>query len=1176
MRSTLLVIAVFLAFAAAAAAQTTSGSITGSVVDQQGAPVAGALVSIKNMDTNAVFTAKTRIGGDFIVTDLQAAPYTVTVEQSGFKKIEQSNVVLTANTNISIGQVQLQVGAIQQTVEVVAQGAQLEATSSDQSTGIVGTQIENTEVNGRSVLALLSLVPGMYTDGDFSVVNNQTGNIYTNGTRGTSFNLTMNGASNIDTGSNSKMMATVSLDAIQEVHVMTANFDAQYGKNAGGQIMVITKSGSTTFHGAGFWYYRDRGLNANTWMNDRDGVRKPYYHYNYEGYNLGGPAYIPGKFNRAKDKLFFFWSEEYQQQLIPQSSAVHVTVPTALERQGNFSQTLTNNNTTTPYSPKDYTTGAPFPGGIIPASKLYAPGLAVLNLYPLPNVSGQTGYNYQSQVSSSEPRHEQLLRLDYNATEKWRFSGSWTNLAKDVLTGDYCPSGYSLCPNFPLTPIQYKHPGYIAVLNATRTISPTLVNETIFDIAHHPVTVLPTDPNALTATATGVNLPTLYPAYDNWIPRISFNGSRISNAPSFDTGGGEWSPFNTYNSTIEWIDNLSKVFNTHVVKAGVFIHRNRKDQSAYAKTEGHYDWGDNSANPYDTGFGFANAAIGTYYSFADASKYVTGQYRYTNAEFYLQDSWKALPRLTLNYGIRAYYIQPYYDKGENTSNFLPNDYDASQAVRLYYPAIVNGTKVGLDRATGQTVSSFLVGQIVPGSGNMADGLLQAGHGISPYLMKSPGLLWAPRVGLAWDVTGKQNLVFRAGGGVYYDRYQGNDIFNMITNPPSIVQPTIYNGFAQNIGQSGAQYFGPPGISAIDYNGNVPTVINFSAGIQTKLPKAVRLDLNYVGSISRHLMEVTNINGIPYGADFLPQNQDPTLTATSSTILGSNALSSNFLRPYQGYGAINLEGFGATGNYNSLQAKLDRHFASGLFVSSAFTWSKCLGTAFGDGDSFRIDNLSRYALYSPCSYNIPFNLVVNYVYPLPGASHWGALNNVVTRAVSDGWQIAGLSQFRNGTPYSVGFSVPSYGNNQLTGSQDFGARVWLVGDPLAGISGSDPYSRINAAAFRPPMVGSIGIESPKNYLVGPGVNDWDMALQRQFKLKERLKLNFRADAFNIFNHAQFNGINSTINFTSITNPTPTNLPYRSDGTFNVSNKNGFGTVSGVRSPRVMQLMVKVTF
>ncbi len=1165
--------------AALAVAQTISGSISGSVVDAQGAPVAGAAVAIKNADTNATVTVKTSELGVFVVPNLQAATYSIGIEQPGFKKYEQSNIVLTANTNISVGQITLEVGALQQTVEVVAQGAQLETESAEQATSIVGTQIENTQVNGRSVLTLLTLVPGMYMDGnDFSIANNQTGNIYTNGTRGTTFNLTLNGASNIDTGSNTKMMATVSLDSVKEFRVLTSNFDAQYGKNSGGQIMVITKSGTKDFHGSGYWYFRDRGLNANSWLNNRDNVRKPYYHFNYEGYTIGGPAYIPGKFNRSKEKLFFFWSEEYQQQLIPEGVR-RITVPTALERKGDFSQTLANNNPATPYHPKDYLNGgSPFPGDVIPASRLYAPGLALLNLYPLPNIAGQTGFNYQSQVASSEPRHEQLLRLDYNATDKWRFFGSLTHLAKDALTGSYCPSGYSLCPNFPLTPIKYDHPGYVLTLNATRTISPTMLNETIFDIAHHPVTVLPADPAALTRATTGITLPTLFPPYADWIPRVSFNGTRISNAPSFDTGGGEWTPFQTYNSTIEWIDNFSKVFEKHVVKAGVFIHRNRKNQSAYAKTGGHYDFGDNSSDPYDTGFGFANAALGTYYSFAQANQYVIGQYRYTNAEFYLQDTWKVHRRLNLNYGVRGYYIQPYYDKGENTANFLPNLYDPKQAVRLYWPALdANGTKVGLDRATGQTVPTYLIGQIVPGSGDFANGLRQAGKGISPYLMKSPGILLAPRVGLAWDVTGNANLVFRAGMGIYYDRYQGNQIFNTIVNPPVIIQPTLYNGFAQSIGQGATQYFGPPGLTAIDYNGNIPTVMNYSAGIQAKLPKAVRLDVNYVASVSRHLMEVININALPYGAYFQPQNQDPTKVKSNPTaVLGSNAYDTNFLRPYQGYGDINYEGFGATANYNSLQVKANRQFTSGLFVSSAFTWGKCLGTAFGDSDQFRIDNLSRQMLYAPCNFNIPYNLTVNYVYPIPGARHWGRLNNVATRAMFDGWQISGLTIFRNGTPYSAGYSIPGYGNNQLTGSNTtYGARVYVVGSPTQGTSDS-PYNRINPAAFLPPMVGSIGTESSRNYMVGPGVNNWDMAVQRQVNLmaEGRLKLNFRADAFNVFNHAQFSGVNSTVNFKAINDPTVTNLPYNSSGV--LTNKNGFGTINGVRSARVMQFVVRLTF
>jgi hypothetical protein len=1177
MRSLTLSSLLFLTALVAAFAQTTSGTLSGTVVDSQGAVVIGATVTVKNMDTSVASTAVTTASGEFTLPNLLPARYALTVEQAGFKKYQQSDIVLTANSNISVGQIVLQVGPVTQTIEVVAQGAQLQTESAEQATSIVGTQIENTQVNGRSYLALLTLVPGMYSDGDFSTANNQTGNIYSNGTRGTTFNLTLNGASNIDTGSNTKMMATVSLDSVQEFRVLTSNFDAQYGKNSGAQIIVVTKSGSANFHGAGYWYYRDRGLNANTWINNRDStpsspLPRANYHFNYEGYNLGGPAYIPGKFNRNKDKLFFFWSEEYQQQLIPES--LHkVTVPTALERKGDFSQSLDQSNN--PVTIKDYLAGgAPFPGNVIPTSRLYAPGVAALNLFPLPNVIGQKGYNYQSQVSSTEPRHEQLLRLDYNANSKWKFFGSWTHLAKDVLTSDYCPSGYSLCPNFPLTPIQYNHPGYVLTLNATTTISPTLVNETVFGIAHHPVTVLPQDPNALTRATTGVSFPTLFPPYDDWIPQMSFGGTRIGNGPSFNTGGGAWTPFNTYNSTIEWSDNLSKIFSHHLVKAGSFIHRNRKNQSAYALTGGNFNFGDSTSNPYDSGFGFSNAAMGIFQTFSQANQYVTGQYRYTNAEFYLQDSWKVSSRVTVNYGVRAYYIQPYYDKGLNTLNFLPNLWNAAQAPRLYWPALdANGNKIGIDRATGQTVSSLFVGLIVPGSGNLSNGLLQAGKGISPYLMKSPGILGAPRVGLAWDITGKQSLVFRTGVGIYYDRYQGNDIFNMIANPPTVIQSTVYNNLAQNIVGS-TQYVSPPALNAIDYNGRVPTVINYSASIQAKLPYATTLDLSYVGSISRHLMETVNLNAISYGADFQAQSQDPTKQkASPNAVLGSNAYDTNFLAPYQGYGSITYEGFGATANYNSLQAKVNRYFAKGLFLATSFTWGKCLGTASTDGDGFRIDNLSRFSLYGPCSFNIPMNLTFNYVYEIPGAKHWGALNNVVTRAAFSGWQLSGLTQIRNGTPYAASFSVPNYGNNQLTGSNTQSARVWLVGDPLQGTS-NDPYNRLNPSAFLPPLVGSIGIESPRNYLVGPGKNDWQAAIQRYIRTSEKTKLQLRVEAVqNLFNHTQFNGVNSQINFAGINNPTVTNLPYNSNGTLN---KTGFGTVSGVRGGRVLQLVARFTF
>lgn len=1150
-------------------AQTTTGTISGSVTDAQGAAIVGASVAATNMDTSARVSAKTDGTGGFVFVNLLPARYEIRVEQPGFKSYQQRNIVLPANSSISIPPVVLQIGQLSERIEVTAQGAQLQTESAEQGTSVVGKQIENIQVNGRSFLALLRVVPGVITDGDFSTASNQTGNIYANGSRGNQFNQTLNGAGNLDTGSGTKMMATVSTEAIQEFRTITSSYDAQYGKAGGAQVSAVTKSGSAQFHGLGYWYFRDKGLNANNWINNRDGLPRSAYHYNYIGYQIGGPAYIPNKFNRDKTKLFFFWSDEYQRQLVPQGVS-RVTVPTQLERAGDFSQSHDSGGKLVTI--KDWTTGLPFSGNAIPAGQQYKPGMAALNIYPLPNVTGQNSYNYQSQVSASNPRHEQLLRLDYNATDKWRFTGSWVHLAQDVLNSSYCPSGYSLCSNIPLTPFAYDHPGYILALNATTTISPTMVNEAMFDINHHPVSVLPVQADAYTRTKTGISLPTLYSPYQDWIPNMIFGGTKIANSPSFNVGGGAWTPFSTYNSVLEWVDNFSKIQGQHLFRAGVFIQRSRKNQSAFAPTGGLYNFGDTASNPYDTGFGFANAAYGVYSTFQQANQYLMGQYRYTNAEFYGQDTWKVTRRATVTYGVRGYWIQPTYDQGLNTSNFL--NYDPSKAVRLYWPALdASGNKVGLDRATGQTVPSLLIGMVVPNSGNYANGLVQAGQGVSKYLMKSPGILWAPRLGIAYDLTGKGNVVFRAGGGVYYDRYQGNEIFNLITSPPVILQPTVYNGLAKDISLNNA-YLSPTSITAIDYNGKIPTIINYSAGFQVRLPWALVLDASYAGGTSRHLLENININSVPYGGTFLAQNQDPVkVKANPNAVLGSNAYDTNFLRPFSGYSDITFEGFAATSNYNALLVKLDRRFATGVFLSTAFTWSKCLNTADNDGSAFRIDNLSRFALYGPCGYNVPFNLTFNYVYEIPGPKRWGSLNNVVTRALFDGWQISGLTQYRNGFPVFPGFGVPGYGNAQLTGSNQQGARVWLVGNPLAGTT-SSPYNRLNPAAFLPPQVGSIGIESPRNYIVGPGVTQWDMSLEKNIRITEKAKLQLRLNAQNVFNQTQFSGLNATINFSSLTNPTVTNLPI--NPTTGALNKGGFGTVSGARTPRILEICARIVF
>jgi hypothetical protein len=714
----------------------------------------------------------------------------------------------------------------------------------------------------------------------------------------------------------------------------------------------------------------------------------------------------------------------------------------------------------------------------------------------------------------------------------------------------------------------WANPGYSWGVGGTYTFSPTLTNEFNMGASHNSY-LIDAATDAFTRTTSGVNLPVLYPSavQHDWLPYVTFGGTRLANSVQINGSGGNQAaaPFINYNTMIDVTDGVSKVWNRHTIKTGVYIQRSRKNQTSFGAFDGNYNFGDNAANPYDTGYGFANAALGVYNSFSQAANFINGQYRYTNLEFYLQDTWKVSSRVTLDYGVRVAWFQPQYDASLQASTFVPNLWSASQAPRLYQPQMVSGVRSAVDPVTGQVLPAANIGLIVPNTGNVANGIAQGGqNGMSKYLQDSAPPLWGPRLGIAWDVTGRQNVVIRTGGGMYYDRFQGNRVFDLVRNPPLGIQPTLNYGYMKDINPASA-LLSPPGFYAADPVGKVPASYSYTVGIQTKLPYNLVLDTAYVGELFRHLQDNRNLNYIPYGAAFQPQNQDPTLSTTA--MLGSSALPANFLRARRGIADINLYESAATGNYNSLQVTLDRRFGA-LFVGMAYTWSKNLTTATGDTSFVRPDQYTRQAYYGPSANDRRQNFALNYVYDLPRLKS----ANVATRAILGGWQVSGVTRFMTGTPYQIAYSISGVSQVNLTGSTTEGARVFLLGNPATG--SSNPYTRLNAAMVAPPAVGSTGLESGVNYLTGPGINNWDVSLQKSFAVKERLRFQFRVDAFNAFNHTQFSGINNTVNYSSITNLTPTNLYLKPDGT--VNNINGFGTVNGVRDPRILQTMIRFQF
>jgi hypothetical protein len=1169
---------VFLVYAPFTHAQSTSASVSGAIADAQGGMLPGVTVTLTSRSQGNAMTATTDDQGRFVFQIVRPDTYTLQATLQGFKTLERSNVVVNAADKMSVGQLTLDVGAMTEEISVSSRVSELQTTSGERSFTLENTELKNIANNGRMLFNFATLVPGTVPTGMGGSEIGSVSGFSVNGQRPNSNNVTIDGIANIDTGDNGGNMATTNIDAVAEFKVLTNAYAAEYGRAVGGQLQVVTKSGSRDFHGSGYWYGRRGSWDANTFLNNTTHTPKAVTSRNDQGYTIGGPVTLP-RFNADRKKLFFFFSQEYEQRTNPPS--LHNTrVPTALERAGDFSQTVDSSGNLYPYV-RDYTTGLPCgPGdtrgcfadggvlGKVPASRLYQPGVNILNMFPTSNFSGGSGLNYTSQVPDQSPRREDLLRMDYQLSTNWRVTGRYMH-TKENITQAYGTTWAGNGSNQLPTSTLFVHPGANYMLSATGVINSTTSVEMSWGRASNSLNYeLEQDP-LFRSNSNLTNLPYLFPSavQGDYVPYFQFNGSgRLSNAGEYQTDRG---PFTNENITHDVIGSITKVWGAHASKAGIYYQNSFKPQSLFASFNGQIDFRDNSSNPFDTGLSYANAATGVFTNYTQASKFAVPEWRYQNVEFYAQDNWKVKNRLTLDYGVRFYAMTPQWDETLQASNFLPDKYDPSQAVRLFRPAIVNGVSVGLDPTTGQTVDARFVGRIVPNSGDRFNGSFQAGQGINDQLQSGNAFRVSPRIGVVYDVTGKSDLIVRGGFGIFYDRPQGNQVFDMITNAPGVQQSTLQWGTLQNLTASAGGPAATLSLNPSAYNFKPPQVTQWNVGLQKKLLNNFTFDLAYVGSKSEDLLRQVQINALAVGADFLPQNQDPTRAANS--LPGANALPTDLLRPYQGYGGIRMWDYSGYGNYHSLQTGVNRRFDSGLMFSFFYVWSKALtinDNDFASGAPNVSDAEVRRLDYSLANYDRPHNFVTNFIYQVPNKA-----NGPLGLAIND-WQISGVYRWTSGLPYSVGYSIPGVGNANLTGNDGFpAARIVLTCDPGPGYSG-DVYKQLDTACVAPPQPGSIGGESSRYFARYAPINNLDLSLSKAFTAPRGLRFEVRLDMFNALNHTQITGINTTANFASLTDRTITNLPYNAAGA--LTQPNGFGAVTAVDRPRSLQLVTRVTF
>jgi hypothetical protein len=679
------------------------------------------------------------------------------------------------------------------------------------------------------------------------------------------------------------------------------------------------------------------------------------------------------------------------------------------------------------------------------------------------------------------------------------------------------------------------------------------------------------------------------------VPPFSW-GNRVSNAPP-NIGFPGW--FNI-NRTQDFAISLTKIAGRHTLKAGFYNTYSFKAENVGVLSFGNINFQQDTVgtNTFDTSFGFANAAIGTFSSYQQAQRYVETSAVYRNTEAYIQDNWKVSNRLTLDYGLRFAHQAEQYDRLGQASNFVPDRWALAAAPRLYVAGCANGVypcgtgvnRQAMNPITGQFLgpnSSLAIGTLVPDTGNTTNGIFLPGQAPLPETatFDAPAIVFGPRFGAAYDLTGRQSYVLRGGVGMFYDRPSSTQFSRGVNNPPTASTVTVRYGQLQNLGRGGLTTQGAPQLFAIPVDSKVPASVQWNVGMQVGLPWASSLDASYVGQHSYNTIDAVNINAVDFGAAFLPENQDRTLAVSATP--GGSAISQNEMRGMRGYDSIQVLMNRGWRTYHSIQLSFRRRFQRG--ISLGFNDTISLYDRQQSGARLQHDAAGVYAFRADqgaaealLGVNQPSTHIMRgtFVWDMPDLrGREGALR--VASYVLNDWQLSGIWSGATGSGYTVGYSYQSGGSSQnLTGSPDYGARIRLVGDPGSGCS-SDPYRQFTAEAFQGPLVGSDGLESGTGYVRGCFQSTLDFTIQRTIRLGGPRTMQLRVDLFNAPNSAIITGRNTSLSLNNPTDPvTIRNLPYDENGNLIDSRSRprgaGVGVATNYQTPRRVQFHIRFSF
>ncbi len=1119
-RLAVLLAAFFVLFAVQALAQ--EATIVGTVTDPTGASVPNATILITNTDTGVARNIPSNSDGQYVVPDLQIGHYVVHVSATGFKAAEQKGVTLNVGDRTRLD-FKLQVGSTQETVTVEANAVTVQTDSGEVSNVIDGQQVTQLATNGRSLYELFALAPGassiQTSRVGFTPVSADS-NVSINGQRAGHNLQLIDGGENLDRGGSSGSVMP-SLDSIAEFRNMTSNYSAEYGLASAATITTVIKSGTKQFHAQAWELFRNDALDARNYFNPAP-QQVAELRYNIYGFNLGGK--VPGMNNHP---TFFFYNQEWRKEI--DGGLLNVNTPLASEYPGANGAVLPTTyngkasiatdpalsvvpasiqfaNCPGGVAPAGVVPGSPFPNNTIPSCMISANATALLTaggpyggIFPQPN----NGAFFQGGNNSPTSLREEIARVDHQFSSKVSVFGHWISEQISQTYGTTQWSG----DNVPSIADVFGNPSYSAVVHATYVISPTLLNETAFNYNGNRIHIIP---NNLVSAPSGFTFNRLFtgPNADTRIPSINLSGVTGSNYTA------NWTPWNNKADDYQFRDDLSWTRGAHQFKFGFSWALYKKQQDAFANTEGNFGF-----NGFYSGYDYADFLLGYAQSYSEDGNKITGQWNNISPAVYAQDNWRVNSRLTLNLGLRWDGIPHTYEANQQSSNFYPNLYNPANAATFdsnghicsanSVPACPGGPSPALFTSPNPQLGGYQFYLNGIGTGGV--------NGIPKGLVNNSWNNWGPRLGFAYDLTGQGKTVIRGGFGMMYERIQGNDMYNGAVNPPGDPNPTLNGVSLQNPGlnistgnviTAAALPVLPLGVTGIAENYKPPVSYQYSAGVQQAIGSHAVLNVSYVGSQGRHENYYQAIN-LPPLADLPGMVKAGSLNNQDVT--------------YLGFGGVRLAYNEGNAKYNSLQTSLNGTVHRDLHLQVSYTLAKAQDSTTSNGSGGDLNNATNPYVgsaydFGPSQFDRRNIFFTNFVFDIPLFRDNGSR---LVKSTVGGWQFSAIITEETGAPINIG----------MTGT----TASSIIGNTgmRPNLTGSVSYPKtvnawFNTSAFSAPActLGGSGADcygnAPFDAVRGPGRNNFDLSLKKNFAFTERFKLEFRADAFNAWNHTQFKG------------------------------------------------------